>query len=102
MLWKKENKQGGGWECWAGDGIAILNRVVRNSFIEKVTLLSDLKEVRKLAVWISGGKEFQKEGKAGAKIKSRNISGIVLETLRRAACWSRVSMQRSGGRWSEV
>lgn len=86
---------GWGWDC-------NLNRVVRDSFIEKVTLLSDLKEVRKLAVWISGGKEFQKEGKAGAKIKSRNTSGIVLETLRRAVCWSRVSMQRSGGRWSEV
>lgn len=54
---------GWGWDC-------NLNRVVRDSFIEKVTLLSDLKEVRKLAVWISGGKEFQKEGKPVLRSKA--------------------------------
>lgn len=43
--------------------------MVRNSFTEKVTLISDLKEVRKLAIWFSELKEFQKEENASAKIK---------------------------------
>ena len=43
---------------WAGSGVAILSRVLRDSFTEKVTLISDLKEVRKLAIWFSELKEF--------------------------------------------
>lgn len=66
---RKKKEQGERLECWGWGRIVILNRVVRNSIIEKVALVSDLKEVRKLAVWISGGKELQKEGTAIAKIK---------------------------------
>lgn len=36
------------WERWLG--IVLLNRVVGNSFVEKVTVVSDLKELRKLAI----------------------------------------------------
>ena len=43
--------------------------MVRNSFIEKVILIGDLKEVRKLAIWFSELKEFQEEENASAKIK---------------------------------
>lgn len=52
--------------------LATLSRVVRKSFIEKVTLVKDLKELRKLAVWISEGRELQKDGAASAKIKRQD------------------------------
>lgn len=52
--------------------LAILNRVVRKSFTEKVTLVQDLKALRKLAVWISEGRELQKDGAASAKIKRQD------------------------------
>lgn len=38
-----------------------MNRVIRNCFTERLTLASDLKEVRKVAVWVSGGRGLQKE-----------------------------------------
>lgn len=43
--------------------IAMLNRVIRKVTTEKVALCHDLKEVRKWAMWISGGKTIkQKRG----------------------------------------
>lgn len=78
---KRRNKERG-WGCW--HGTAILNNVVRNSFIGKVTLASDLKEVRKLAVWISGKENCRKVEQPVVISNSGNISGVVLETLRRA------------------
>lgn len=36
------------WERWLG--IVLLNRVVGNSFVEKMMVVSDLKELRKLAI----------------------------------------------------
>lgn len=69
MLWGQKIKQGEGLGVWAESGVAILSRVLRNSFTEKVTLISDLKEVRKLAIWFSELKEFQKEENANAKIR---------------------------------
>lgn len=60
--------------------------MVRNSFIEKVTVVNDLEELRKLAIWISRGRELQADGTAVPRSKGRDLSGVVLEILRRAVC----------------
>lgn len=55
----KRKSQERDWECRERGRIAVLNRVVRNSFTKRVTLAHDLKEVRK-AVWLSGGRGLHK------------------------------------------
>ena len=58
------------WEWWERGKIAIFNGVVRNSFTESLTLANDPKEVRNVAVWISGGRGLQEEEQPALRSKA--------------------------------
>ena len=65
MPWEKERARRGGVS--AGD--CDFKQSNWEWLLWESDVTSGLKEVRKLAVWISGGRELQKDGTARAKVK---------------------------------
>ena len=66
MLWTRRKDRAGKCEGWGRD--AILNGVVRIGLIEKVNFEQKFEEVEEVDLWISGGRAFQAEGTASAKV----------------------------------